>query len=89
LATVDVGNFEGRQSPYQPHLRLFTRNDTEIRWGTALGRERPYLEAPPRDKLERLFTQYAKYGSLDVYQYVDIRPIRKDRCDPLKTEASG
>jgi len=84
LFVMDVSNYEGRVDKSRPHLRLYTKNQTEIRWGAALGRERPYYEAPPKSKLASLYRAFKQTGSLDHYQYVELRDLRKERSDPLR-----
>ena len=41
LAVLDVSNFEGQVNPAVSHLTMYTRNETEVRWGAALGRSVP------------------------------------------------
>ncbi|MBN1764959.1 MAG: hypothetical protein JW860_06845 [Sedimentisphaerales bacterium] len=84
LAVLDVGNFEGRQNQMEPHLKFYTQNKTEIRWGAAVGREVPYYEPPAKFKLASLYQAFKKFGSLDEYNYVELRDLRKERCDPLR-----
>ncbi len=84
LARIDVANHEGRLSKANSHLILYTKNNTEIRWGAAVGRERPYYEAPVKYKLARLYQAFKNFGSLDEYSYVELRDLRKEKTDPLR-----
>jgi len=84
LAVLDVGNHEGRVSREDSHLTLYTKNNTPIRWGAAVGRERPFYEAPANFKLASLYRVFKKYYSLDRYSYVDLRNLRKERSDPVR-----
>lgn len=85
LAVLDISNYEGRRHREQSHLTFLTREKgTEIRWGAAVGRERPYYEAPAKYKLASLYRTYKLYNSLDVFTFVDLRNIRKEKSDPLR-----
>jgi len=84
LALLDVSNYEGHVDSAKPHLTLFTKNQTEIRWGAAVERELPYNEAPWKYKLASLYRAYKQEGTLDAYSYVDLREWRKEKSDPLR-----
>lgn len=84
LAYIDVSNFEGRRDSARPHLALYTRGNTEIRWGAPVGNYLPYYEAPDKLKLTTLYREFKQTGSLDQYQYVELRNHRKEKADPLK-----
>ncbi len=84
LAVLDVANFKGRINRLQSHIKLYTKKNTEIRWGVAVGHERPNLEAPAKYKLASLYRAYKKYGSLDIYDHVELRNFRKEHADPLR-----
>lgn len=84
LARLDVSNYEGRINKANSHLSLYTQGNTEIRWGAAVGRERPYYEAPAKYKLASLYRAFKKFGSLDKYQSVELRNLRKEKADPLR-----
>ncbi len=84
LARLDVSNYEGRINRANSHLSLYTQADTEIRWGAAVGRERPFYEAPAKYKLASLYRAFKKFGSLDKYQSVELRNLRKEKADPLR-----
>ncbi|MBN2132612.1 MAG: hypothetical protein JW741_24135, partial [Sedimentisphaerales bacterium] len=84
IAVMDVSNFQGRIDDAQSHLVMYTASNTEIRWGAALGESEAYLEAPETAKLRRLYRNHAKYKTLEVYEYVDLRNRRQDLADPLR-----
>lgn len=84
LAVIDVSNFQGRLSQAESHLVLYTDNNTEIRWGAAVGQGRAWYEAPAKTKISNLYQSYKLYGNLGEYEYVDLRNIRKDKADPLR-----
>ena len=86
LAVMDVSNYEGRLKPAEPHLVLYTANQTQIRWGAAPDRSRPYYEAPAEVKLATLYKSYKRHGTLEAYQYVDLRDLRKEKADPLRRQ---
>ena len=89
LASIDVSNYEGRRDSTRPHLALYTRGNTEIRWGAAVGNYLPYYEAPDKLKLTTLYREFKQTGSLDHYQYVELRNHRKEKADPLKQTLSS
>ena len=84
LATLDVGNFAGRLDRGRPHLVLHTLDNTEIRWGAELGKERSLIEAPQKVKARRIYQHKRLRGSLGAFEIIDPRPIRKDKADPLR-----
>lgn len=84
IAVMDVSNFQGRIDDVQAHLVMYTANRTEIRWGAALGESGAYLEAPEAMKLRRLYRNHARYKTLGVYEYVDLRNRRQELPDPLR-----
>ena len=87
LAVLDVSNFEGRISNADAHLVVYTTNDTEILWGAQVGRSRVLYEAPYKEKLRRLYQHKKGEGSLGAYERIDLRPIRKEKADPLRTSS--
>lgn len=87
LARLDVSNYEGQISRALPHINLYTRNNTEIRWGAAVGRERPYYEAQAQYKLANLYRAFNQFGTLDEYNFVELRDLRKERSDPLRNNS--
>jgi hypothetical protein len=84
LAVMDVSNHEGKISSADAHLVMYTDNQTEIRWGAAVNRSRPFYEAPAEVKLVTLYKSYKKHGTLRAYEYVDLRDQRKEKADPLR-----
>ncbi|MCF7956919.1 MAG: cell division protein FtsQ/DivIB [Phycisphaerae bacterium] len=84
LKSINVSNFAGRLNQSKPHLKLLTQQNTEIRWGAAVGQEISWMEASYKDKLFRLYQEHNKYKSLDVFSYLDLRDRRKDKSDPLR-----
>jgi len=84
LATIDVSNYQGQRNRAKPHLSLYTHGNTEIRWGAAVGNYLPYYEAPDKFKLTTLYREFKQTGSLDRYQYIELRNHRKEKADPLK-----
>lgn len=84
LAMLDVSNFKGRRYADQPHLKLFTQNHTEIRWGAAVNQERALYEASATEKLKTLYRKHRLYGTLDKFISVELRDRRVERADPLR-----
>ncbi|MHC4574467.1 MAG: hypothetical protein ACYS76_10110 [Planctomycetota bacterium] len=74
IDSIDVSNFEGRQSLRAPHIRLYTKDNTEIIWGAECGRWQRHLEATDEQKLARLYSYYKEYGSLQGgAKYISLR----------------
>ena len=84
LAVMDVSNHEGHIDSGDSHLVIYTTDNTEIRWGAAKNRERPYYEAPLVTKLKHLYRSHKRFNSLSHYEFVDLRYQRKEKADPLR-----
>ncbi len=84
LKVMDVSNFEERIAKGESQLVIYTTDDTEIRWGAAKNRERPYFEAPLVTKLIHLYRSHKRYNTLNRYEFVDLRYLRKEKADPLR-----
>lgn len=79
IDSIDVSNFNGRQNPRQPHIVLYTKDNTEIIWGAEFGSWQKHLEATDEEKLAKLYGYYKEYGSLlGGAKYINLR-------DPQKT----
>ena len=87
LAAMDVSNYEGREDLFRPHLALYTRNMTEVRWGAAVGRARPYHEASEKSKLSTLYRAHKHMGTLACYQFVELRDEGREIADPLRDQS--
>jgi hypothetical protein len=85
LASLSLHNFEGRRDQTESHLTFYTEKNTPIRWGAAVGQSTANYEAQYKVKLANLYRQFKQTGSLDSYQYVELRNFRKERADPFKT----
>ena len=88
LAILDVSNYQGRSDLERPHLKLYTTNDTEIRWGAAVGQARPWHEAPAKDKLSMLYRTHSQTGTLQCYKYIELRDAGKQTADPLRSSSN-
>lgn len=64
IDSIDVSNFDGRASSRQPHIVLYTKDNTEIIWGAEFGTWQRYLEATDEEKLTNLYAYYKEHGSL-------------------------
>jgi hypothetical protein len=74
IDSIDVGNFEGRKNRRQPHIVLYTKDDTEIIWGAEFGTWQRYLEAPDDEKLAKLYSYYEEFGTLlGGAKYINLR----------------
>lgn len=71
---IDVSNFEGRKNRREPHIVLYTKDDTEIIWGAEFGTWQRYLEAPDDEKLAKLYSYYEEFGTLlGGAKYINLR----------------
>jgi hypothetical protein len=76
IASIDVTNYQGRQSSRRPHILLYTTDNTQVIWGAQLGAWQRYMEAPDEEKLTKLYDYYTKRGSLlNSAKYINL-------CDP-------
>jgi len=79
LAVLDVANHNGRVDQAKSHLTFYTKNNTEVRWGAAIGRSVPYGEASAKCKISTLYRKHELAGSLELFPYVELRDPPKDR----------
>jgi len=70
---IDVSNFDGRQKKREPHIVLYTKDNTQILWGAEIGTWQRHLESPDDDKLAKLYTYYQQYGTLSGVKYINLR----------------
>lgn len=70
---IDVSNFDGRKNKREPHISLYTKDGTQIIWGSELGTWQRHLESPDDDKLAKLYTYYQQYGTLSGVKYINLR----------------
>jgi len=70
---IDVSNFNGRKNKHEPHIVLYTKENTQIIWGAEIGAWQRHLESPDDDKLAKLYTYYQQYGTLSGVKYINLR----------------
>jgi hypothetical protein len=70
---LDVSNFNGRKSARQPHIVLYTKDNTEIIWGAEIGAWQRHLEATDEEKLAKLYAYYEQYGKFSDVKYINLR----------------
>ncbi len=74
IAQIDISNFNGRENKSQPHIILYTKDNTEIIWGAEFGTWQQHLEATDEEKLAKLYGYYKEYGSLlGGAKYINLR----------------
>ena len=84
IRAVDVSNYQGRRDPRQPHILLYTSDDTQIIWGAEPGSSQKYLEAREDEKLAMLYSFYEENGTLaNRVKYIELRRPRKNIPQPL------
>ena len=77
IASIDVANFDGRKNKREPHIVLYTKDNTQIIWGAEIGDWQRHLESPDDDKLAKLYTYYQQYGTLSGVKYINLRDPRQ------------
>ena len=74
LDSIDVSNFNGRQSDKFPHIVFFTKDNTQIIWGAELDNWHRHLEATDEEKLAKLYSFYKEHGTLSgKAQIINLR----------------
>ena len=74
---IDVSNFNGRENSRQPHIILYSKDNTEIIWGAELGKWQRHLESTDEEKLAKLYGYYKDYGTLSGgARYINLRDPR-------------
>ncbi|MFH1372107.1 MAG: hypothetical protein ABII09_12595 [Planctomycetota bacterium] len=74
---IDVSNFNGRKNKREPHIVLYSKDNTQIIWGAEIGAWQRHLESPDDDKLAKLYTYYQQYGTLSGVKYINLRDPRQ------------
>ena len=72
ITAIDVSNYRGRRNTYKSHIVLTTENQSEIRWGRAIGTE-GLIEVNYELKLHHLEELFIRHGSLNKLEYADLR----------------
>lgn len=84
IDSIDVSNFNGRQNHRQPHIILYTTDNTEIIWGAEFGAWQQHLEATDEEKLAKLYGYYKEFGSLlGGARYINLRNPQNDVSLPV------
>ena len=66
IKSIDMSNFNGRRSSSQPHIVLYARDGTEIKWGAEKDEWQRYLEAKDEEKLTLLYNTYQEMGTIQL-----------------------
>jgi len=66
IKSVDMSNFNGRRSASQPHIILYAKDGTEIKWGAEKGQWHKNLEARDEEKLAILYNTYNEFGTIQI-----------------------
>ena len=88
IASIDVSNYNGRKSTSEPHIVLYAKDDTEIRWGAEKGKWHLYLEAKDEEKLALLYNTYEAMGTLQLRSnhkgsFIDLIKPQKSLSLPI------
>jgi hypothetical protein len=74
IESIDVSNFNGRQSSRDSHIVLYSKDNTEIIWGAEIGTWQHHLEATDEEKLAKLYAYYRESGTLlNGAKYINLR----------------
>ena len=66
IQTIDVSNFNGRRNASQPHIVLYAKDGTEIKWGARIGQWHKNLEAKDEEKLAMLYNTFKELGTIQI-----------------------
>lgn len=66
IKSIDMSNFAGRRNASQPHIVLFAKDGTEIKWGAKKGQWQRHLEARDEEKLTLLYNTYQELGTIQL-----------------------
>lgn len=66
IKSIDMSNFGGRRSASQPHIVLYAKDGTEIKWGAQKGAWQRHLEAKDEEKLTLLYNTYQELGTVQL-----------------------
>lgn len=66
IQSIDVSNFNGRRNVSQPHIVLYAKDGTEIKWGARIGQWHKNLEAKDEEKLAILYNTYKELGTIQI-----------------------
>ena len=84
IKSIDVANYNGRNSVSNPHIVLLTSDDTKIIWGAKIGAWQRHLEAPDEEKFAKLYAYYKKYGTLlNNVKYINLRDPQDNIFQPI------
>jgi len=84
IAIIDVSNYNGRQDKRQPHIILYTKDNTTIIWGAELGTWQKHLESTDEQKLAKLYGYYKEKGTLSGgVKYINLRDPRDNIPLPI------
>jgi hypothetical protein len=84
IVKVDVSNFGKRQDEREAQIVLYTRFNTQIRWGRPATSTDLLAEVPTGQKMEYLQRAYLKYGRPDGgLSWLDLR---KDKAEGPESE---
>ena len=88
IASIDVGNYNGRRNSNKPHIVLYAKDGTEIWWGAEKGKWHLHLEAKDEEKLAMLYNTYETIGTLQLRsnhkgKFVDLTRPQKSLSLPI------
>ena len=89
IIKVEVANYEGRDDGREAQIVLYTRRNTQVRWGRPVA-STDLAEIRPAEKLRKLEQIYAQYSRIDAGEpWIDIRFDRVTKPAGPTTAASA
>ncbi|MBN2589490.1 MAG: hypothetical protein JXA96_06490 [Sedimentisphaerales bacterium] len=76
IASIDVSNYRGIKSRSNPHIILYSHDDTPIHWGAEIGGWQKEMESPDAQKLAKLYAYYEQEGTLNSGKKVNFINLR-------------
>ena len=76
ISSIDVSNYLGRKNRSQPHIILYSLDNTPIHWGAEIGQGQKYLESSDEQKLAKLYYYYEQEGTLSSKNKVKFINLR-------------
>ena len=88
IASIDVSNYKGRKNRSQPHIILYSHDNTPIHWGAEIGGWQKELESSDAQKLAKLYAYYEQEGTLNSGKKVNFINLR-DPQDKIPLPIDG
>lgn len=88
ISSIDVSNYQGKKNRSQPHIILYSLDNTPIHWGAEIGAWQKEMESPDAQKLAKLYGYYEQEGTLSSGSKVNFINLR-DPQDKIPLPIDG